>query len=212
MRASSPMLGYQTCTRADPNLATTPAGRRRRNAFCLLPWTPYQSISHAQTRLARQRINGAPGFSRFAKSAATLLRSSTQFNPPKFEKAPSNCSRESWFNCSVGSKRNSIAALGASIALRDCATAIIRGELSQARTDSPRSCKKESIFASTAVDLQNVLSVRECPLQNAPHLRALCLPNQRSREYLVVGIGENVEGRRGLHLDISHALPSKLAV
>ena len=163
MRASSPIRGYHTCTRADPKVATTPADRRRRNAFSLLPWTPYQDISHAQTRLARQRTRGVPGFSNMASSAATLRRSSTQFNPPKLESAPSNCSRESWFSCSVGSKRNSISAPGASspfaIAQRNHSWRTIASQNGQSS-----SSKKESIFASAAVDLQNALSVRECLL------------------------------------------------
>jgi hypothetical protein len=63
--------------------------RSRRSAFAGLPCAVNHTISQGTKRPIMQRRTGAPGLTRRVSSRTTAGRSSTQFKPQKFEKAPS---------------------------------------------------------------------------------------------------------------------------
>ncbi len=163
VRASSLALGYQTWTRADPNVATTPVRRRRRNAFPQFPCTPYQSISQAHTRLATQRIRGAPGLSTFASSAATVRRSSTQFNPPKLENAPSNCSLRKL--AQLFCRKQAEVDIRASVLQWPCAIARRQSFAANCRKPAPTFQVRARNRASSPVP--QLISRTRCPCENA---------------------------------------------
>src|SRR5580704_6556994 len=143
-RRIAAMVGYQTGTVISPSCAST-VPRRRRNAFLKFPQTAYQAISHRQTRVEMQMRAVAPGFTRWVSFRAMSEGSSTQFSPEKLDTRPSKLVEGVRVpTSSFRNTRNSIDEFGAFNDLRCSATSIMRGEASQARTETPSFARKRA--------------------------------------------------------------------
>src|ERR1700722_5688722 len=109
-------VGYCTFT-LKPSTFAVAIPEDLRNALRNWPWKANQIISARQKRVEKQSRMGAPCSTRAARSRAVCCKSPTQFNPEKFDKAPSNRS-ERINSCSVGRTSKWMRAFGSSAPIR----------------------------------------------------------------------------------------------